>query len=90
MILGVVYMLFNATYILEFDGTDRNGNAYIYKIMDWKNNPGKCAILVCGSIVGFPIIYSGFYFLAMFRDYCWKRCQSYLIVSKDTNEMYEI
>ena len=90
VLLGLIYMTFNAAYILLFDGTNRKGEAYVYNIMDWKNNPGKCAILACGSIVGFPIIYSGFYFLAMFRDYCWKRCQSYSIVSKDTNEMYEI
>ena len=83
-------MAFNAAYILLFDGTNRKGEEYVYSILDWKNKMGKCGILACGSIVGFPIIYSGFYFLAMFRDYCWKRCQDYSSESKDTKEMYEI
>ena len=73
MLCGLIYMFFNVIYILAFDGTGANGEPYVYDILDWKNHPGTCGLLVGGCIVGFPPLFSLLYFLAMFRDYCWKK-----------------
>ena len=71
-------MLFNATYILAFDGTNGEGNKeYVYWILDWNNKPGLAVGLLFGVVIGFPIIFCLYYLLAMFRDYCWKKiCKS--------------
>ena len=71
-------MLFNATYILAFDGTNGQANKeYVYWILDWNNKPGLAVGLLFGVVIGFPIIFCLYYLLAMFRDYCWKKiCKS--------------
>ena len=71
-------MLFNATYILGFDGTNGQGNnEYVYWILDWNNKPGLAVGLLFGVVIGFPIIFCLYYLLAMLRDYCWKKiCKS--------------
>ena len=71
-------MLFNATYILVFDGTNGEGNKeYVYWILDWNNNPGLAVGLLFGVVIGFPLIFCLYYLLAMLRDYFWKRiCKS--------------
>ena len=76
MLCGLIYMIFNVIYILGFDGTGMHGEPYVYPILDWKNKPGQCALLVGGCVVGFPPLFSLLYFLAKFRDYCWKKNMS--------------
>ena len=58
--LGISYLIFNAIYILVFNGTNSKGEEYVYDILDWKNNPGKCGILFGGTIVGIPIVFGVF------------------------------
>ena len=72
-LFGLIYMLFNATYILAFDGTNSGNKDYIYSILDWNNNLGISISLVFGVIFGFPLLFCIFYLLAMFRDYCWMK-----------------
>ena len=73
MLCGLTYMFFNVLYILAFDGTGANGEPFVYDILDWKNHPGTCALLVGGCVIGFPPLYSLLYFQAKFRDHCWKK-----------------
>ena len=78
---GLLYMLFNATYILAFDGTNFDGTQdYVYSILDWKSDQIgdqiTCLILIIGVAVGFPMAHFTFYLIAMLRDICWKKIQS--------------
>ena len=78
---GLLYMLFNATYILAFDGTNFDGTKdYVYSILDWKSDQIgdqiTCLILIIGVAVGFPMAHFTFYLIAMLRDICWKKIQS--------------
>ena len=50
---GLLYMVFNATYILVFDGTNFDGTKdYVYSILDWKSDQIgdqiTCLILIVG------------------------------------------
>ena len=74
---GLIYMLFNATYILAFDGTNSKGEEYIYWILDWKNNPELAVGVLFGLTFVFSLTFCLYCLLAMLRDYCWKRiCKS--------------
>ena len=77
---GLLYMVFNATYILAFDGTNFDGTKdYVYSILDWKSDQIEdqitCLILIIGVAVGFPMAHFTFYLIAMLRDSCWKKIQ---------------
>ena len=69
---GMVYMIFNATYILVFNGTGSKGQEYIYSLLDWKNDMETCVYWIFAAIFGFPLAFLFFYLIAMLRDYCWK------------------
>jgi len=73
MLLGLIYMIFNLLYIVVFDGTF-NGHDYVYPVLDWNNNLGQTLLLVGLSIVGFPVLFSVFYFYAKLRDFLWRKC----------------
>ena len=74
---GIIYVLFNAIYILAFDGTNSKGEEYIYWILDWKHNPGLAVGVLFGLTVVFSVTFCVHYSLAMLRDYCWKKiCKS--------------
>ena len=72
---GLFYLLFNAMYILVFNGTGIDGQEYIYSIMDWKNDPLTCVFWMFGVAIGNPMAFLFFYLIAMLRDYCWKTYQ---------------
>jgi len=77
---GLLYMVFNATYILVFNGTNFDGTQdYVYSILDWKSDQIgdkiTCLILIIGVAVGFPMAHLTFYLIAALRDSCWKRIQ---------------
>ena len=68
MLLGLIYMIFNLLYIVAFDGTF-GGHEYVYPVLDWKNKLGETMLLVCLSLVGFPVLFCLFYFWAKLRDF---------------------
>ena len=73
-LIGLIYILFNATYILAFDGTNSTGEKeYIYWILDWKNNSGLAVGVLFGLTLVFSVTFCVHYLLAMLRDYCWKK-----------------
>ena len=46
-IFGIIYIIFTITY-WRLGGTGKNGEAYIYPILDYSGNPG----LAAGTIIG--------------------------------------
>ena len=89
---GLLYMVFNATYILVFDGTNFDGTQdYVYSILDWKSDQIgdkiTCLILIIGVAVGFPMAHLTFYLIAALRDSCWKRIQGDPVEDSDINVM---
>lgn len=82
---GILYVLFNAIYILAFDGTNSKGEEYIYWILDWKNNPGLSVGVLFGLTCVFSITFCLYCLLAMLRDYSWKKiCKPDLIDSQNS------
>ena len=80
---GLIYICFNVTYILIFDGTNSENKEYIYSIMDWKKYPGSAIGLSFGLIIVQPLIFCLFYLFSMLRDYCWKK---FLMVDTGENQ----
>ena len=74
MLVGLIYMIFNLLYIVVFDGTDPNGNDWVYPVLDWNHELGQTMLFVGLSVVGFPVLFSVFYFYAKLRDFLWRKC----------------
>ena len=69
----IVYGIFNILYVVAFHGTNVYDRPYIYKILDWLNNPGISTLFLCAIFAATPFLYSVFYFLAKFRDLLWTK-----------------
>lgn len=57
MSCGGLYMFFTIIYTL-LGGIDRDGNNFIYPILDWKNSPIKAAIVGVGCVVFLGIFHA--------------------------------
>ena len=72
-IYGFAYVAFQLIYILGLDGTDKDGNEWIYPILDWKQDPGKAVGWVVATLVLLFISHGGLCLLAWTRDKLWEK-----------------
>ena len=73
LIYGNTYVAFQLIYILGFNGTDANGNDYIYPVLDWKNDPGTAVIWVVLVLVVLFFAQGFLCLLAFARDKLWEQ-----------------
>ncbi|XP_059051170.1 protein rolling stone-like [Achroia grisella] len=64
--IGLWYAAFTAVYYAA-DGTDGNGNPYIYEVLDW-NEGNRAGAIVAASAAGLLVIYLMVWGLAFCRD----------------------
>ena len=74
MLYSILYLIFNVIYIVPFEGLNPKGSPWIYKILDWKENPGRSVLMSLGLIfVAVPLASVALYFLTKFRDFLWTK-----------------
>lgn len=62
-IFALSWTLFGLVYVY-LGGTDPDGNAYIYSVLDWKNDfVGSLQLVVPLILVGVPVVYAAVYLL---------------------------
>ena len=75
-LFGLIYISFNGIYIMVFGGKGLDSEVwtdYIYKTLDWKNNPELAVGIAFGGIIGLLLLFCFFYGFAKLRDYFWKK-----------------
>lgn len=70
LLIGLIYLIFTLIYYAA-GGTDKHGNSYIYKILNW-DNPGATMIIVVGIIVLAVILHSSACIIQIVRVKCHK------------------
>lgn len=56
MASGGLYMSFTVIYTL-LGGVDRNGNNFVYPVLDWKSHPQKATVVGVGCVIFLGIIH---------------------------------
>lgn len=79
--IGLTYLIFTLIYYAA-GGVDKNGNNYIYKILNWEN-PGPTMIIVVGVIVLAILLH----FAACFLQFC--RVKLHKLISRN-QEIYTL
>ena len=74
MLYSILYLIFNAIYIVPFEGLNPKGFPWIYKILDWNENLGRSVLISLGLIfIAVPLASVALYFLTKFRDFLWTK-----------------
>jgi len=89
-LFGVVYALFTLVYTLS-GGVDKDGNEYVYKVLDWKNEPATAAAWSAAATAAAAMLHLVNYGLCRARMACAasKRRESVHPVGRD-DDVYSI
>ena len=74
---GSVYSVFTGIYFVA-NGTDPNGNPYIYPVLDYSTNPGAAAgTAIATTLLLMPLLHVAMYALSCFRRWLSFHLRSY-------------
>lgn len=77
IIYGIVYLVFTGVYYVG-GGTDPQGNAYIYYLLDYNTDPGRAVgASLASAFILVPLVHTALYLLSCLRRWLASRLQVY-------------